>query len=123
MSYAKSDKIIKQYIQPTEIKKMHWNLTRTNLMQFVTEDSHYGVSWTIEKDTLWNKPRRFYNDFEIAKDVTLTISDSVVLPVQATVKLNKNSKIIFTQKGKIVNPSREEYKNFEKHRSAKIIQN
>lgn len=27
MSYAKSDKIIKQYIQPTEIKKMHWNPT------------------------------------------------------------------------------------------------
>lgn len=92
-------------------------------MQFVTEDSHYGVSWTIEKDTLWDKPRRFYNDFEIAKDVTLTISDSIILPPQSIIKLNKNSNIIFKEKGKIVDAYGEEYKNFEKHRSAKIIQN
>lgn len=121
MSYAKNDTIIKQYIQPTEIKKMHWNLTRTNLMQFVTEDSHYGVSWLIDKDALWEKPRRFYNDFEIAKDITLTISDSIILPPQSFIKLNKNSKIIFKEKGKIVDAYGKEYKNFHKHRTSAII--
>lgn len=111
----------KDYIQPTEIKKMHWNLTRTNLMQFVTEDSHYGISWKIENDTIWDKPRRFYNDFEIGENVTLTISDSIVLPPQATIKLNKKSKIIFTGKGKIVNAFGEEFLNFQKHRTAAIL--
>lgn len=111
----------KNYIQPTEIKKMHWNLTRTNLMQFVTEDSHYGVSWRIDKDTLWDKPRRFYNNFEIAKDVALTISDSIVLPPNSFIKLNKNSKIIFKEKGKIVDAFGKEYKNFDKSQGAKII--
>ncbi|MFA7686307.1 MAG: hypothetical protein WCY25_00410 [Moheibacter sp.] len=111
----------RNYLQPTEIKKMHWNLTRTNLMQFVTEESHYGVSWKIEKDTVWDKPRRFYNDFEIAKNVTLTISDSIVLPPQATIKLNKKSKIIFTGKGKVVNAFGEEFSNFQKHRTAAIL--
>lgn len=110
----------RNYLQPTEIKKMHWNLTRTNLMQFVTEDSHYGVSWRIEKDTVWDKPRRFYNDFEIAENVTLTISDSIILPPQSFIKLNKKSQIIFTGKGKIVNAFGEEYQNFDKHRTAAI---
>src|SRR5690606_18776861 len=67
----------RNYLQPTEIKKIHWNLTRTNLMQFVTEDSHYGVSWKIEEDTIWDKPRRFYNDFELEENVALTISDKI----------------------------------------------
>lgn len=111
----------RNYIQPTEIKKMHWNLTRTNLMQFVTEDSHYGVTWPIDKDTIWDKPRRFYNNFEIARDVTLTISDSIVLPPQAFMKLNKNSKIVLTGKGKITDAYGKEFKSFDKHKSAKIL--
>lgn len=62
-------------------------------MQFVTEDSHYGVTWQIEKDTIWDTPRRFYNDFEIAANVTLIVSDSIVLPPQSKIKLNPKSKI------------------------------
>lgn len=111
----------RNYIQPTEIKKMHWNLTRTNLMQFVTEDSHYGVTWPIDKDTIWDKPRRFYNNFEIARDVTLTISDSIILPPQSFIKLNKNSKIVLTGKGKITDAYGKEFKSFDKHKSAKIL--
>lgn len=119
MSQAGGDP--RNYIQPTEIKKIHWNLTRTNLMQFVTEDSQYGVTWQIEKDTIWDKPRRFYNNFEIAKDVTLTISDSIILPPQSLITLNKNSKIIFKEKGKIVDAYGKEYKSFQKHKTSKIL--
>ncbi|SMC35272.1 hypothetical protein [Moheibacter sediminis] len=111
----------KNYLQPTEIKKIHWNLTRTNMMQFVTEDSHYGANWIIEKDTVWDKPRRFYSDIEIAKNITLTISDSIVLPPQSFIKLNQNSKIVFLEKGKIVNAKGEKYENFQKHKTSKII--
>lgn len=111
----------KNYLQPTEIKKMHWNLTRTNLIQYVTEESHYGVTWFIENDTIWDKPRRFYNDFEIAKDRTLTIADSIILAPNAKIKLNKNSKIIFKESGKIVDAFGKEFKNFEQHRTSRII--
>lgn len=111
----------KTYLQPTEIKKIHWNLTQTNLMQFVTEESHYGVTWTINENTNWDKVRRFYNDFEIGKDVTLIISDSIILPPQSKIKLNKNSKIVFKGKGKLVNAFGQEYKNFDKHKTSKII--
>lgn len=111
----------RNWLPPPEIRKIHWNLTRTNLMQFVTEDSHYGVSWLIEKDTVWDKPRRFYNDLEIAKDVTLTISDSIILPPQSFIKLNKNSKIIITGNGMITDAYGNGYKNFDKHRTAMIL--
>lgn len=119
MSQTGSDP--KNYLQPTEIKKIHWNLTRTNMMQFVTEDSHYGVSWAIEKDTVWDKTQRFYNDFEIVNNVTLTISDSIILPPQSFIKLNKNAKIVFTGKGKIVDAFGREFRNYEKHQTSKII--
>lgn len=110
----------RNWIPPTEIQKMHWNLTRTNLMQFVTEDSHYGATWKITEDTTWNKPRRFYHDFELTENVTLTISDSIILAPHAKFKLNKNSKIIFQGKGKIVNAIGEEFKNFNLHKKASI---
>jgi len=120
LMHQRNSESTKDYLQPTEIKKMHWNLTRTNLMQFVTEDSHYGVSWEIENDTIWNKPRRFYNDFELMENVTLTISDSIILPPNATFKLNKNSTLIFTDKGKIVDASGNEFNNFQLHKKAII---
>ncbi|MET3731355.1 hypothetical protein [Moheibacter stercoris] len=111
----------RNWLQPTEIKKMHWNLTRTNLMQFVTPESHYGAKWDIKENTNWNKTRRFYNNFEVAKNVTLTISDSIVLPPQAYLKLNRGSKLIFEGKGKITDPYGKEFTNYEKHKSAEII--
>lgn len=111
----------KNWLPPTEIKKMHWELSRSNLMQFVTEESHYGVTLKIEKDTLWDRPRRFYNNFEIKENITLTISDSIILPPQSFIKLNKNSKIIFKGKGKIVDAFGQEYKNYDQHRKSGII--
>lgn len=113
----------RNWLPPTEIKKIHWNLTRTNLMQFVTPESYYGLNaiWYINQDTEWNKPRRFYHNFEIAQGVTLTISDSVILAPQSTIKLNKESKIIFKGKGQLTNAYGEPYKNFNKHRRAEII--
>ena len=113
----------KNWLPPTEIKKMHWNLSRTNLMQFVTPESAYGAVWNLNEDTNWDKPRRFYHNFELAANVTLTISDSIILPPQAYVKMNKNAQIIFKGKGKIVDAYGKEFKNFEKHRTAKIISN
>ncbi len=110
----------RNWLPPTEIKKMHWNLTRTNLIQFVTPESAYGAVWFLKEDTVWDRPRRFYHNFELARDKTLVISDSIILPPQSYIKLNKNSKIIFKGKGKIVDAHGRDFKNFEKHRTSII---
>lgn len=111
----------RNWIPPTEIQKMHWNLTRTNLMQFVTEDSHYGVSWKIEEDIIWDKQRRFYNDFELEENVILTISDKIILPPQAQIKLNKGAQIIFTGKGEVVDAMGERFSNFDLHKKSQVL--
>lgn len=90
-------------------------------MQFVTEDSHYGVSWKIEEDTIWDKPRRFYNDFELEENVTLTISDKIILPPQAQIKLNKGAQIIFKGKGEIVDAMGERFSNFDLHKKSQVL--
>lgn len=116
-----SHKSPRNWLPPTEIKKIHYNLSRTNMMQFVTPESAYGATWYLKEDTNWNEPRRFYHNFDLAKNTTLTISDVIILPPQSYIKLNKGSKIIFKGKGKIVNAYGKEYKNFQKHRTAKIV--
>lgn len=111
----------RNWLPPTEIKKIHYNLSTTNMMQFVTPESAYGATWFLKEDTNWDEPRRFYHNFEIAENKTLTITESIILPPQSYVKLNKNSKIIFKGKGKIVDAFGKEYKNFQKHKTSQII--
>lgn len=115
----------RNWLPPNEIKKIHWNLTRTNLMQFVTPESYYGSNaiWHLRENAVWDKPRRFYHNFELASNIILTISDSIILPPQGYIKMNKNSKIIFKENGKIVDAFGKEFTNFEMHRSADVIYN
>ena len=110
----------RNYLQPTEIKKIHEKLTSTNLMQFVTPESNYGETTMIYADETWGKTLRFYNNFELAKNVTLTISDSIVLPTNSTFKLNKGSTIIFKDKGEINFADGKEFTGWNKHSRAII---
>lgn len=110
----------RNYLQPTEIRKIHYKLSTTNLMQFVTAESHYGTTQKLYADEVWESPRRFYQNFELAKGVTLIIKDSIILPPNATFRLNKKSKIIFKNEGKIVYPGGKEFRGWNVHKRAKI---
>lgn len=111
----------RNWLPPTEIKRMHWNLTHTNLMQFVTPESAYNATWVLNQDTEWDKPRRFYHNFELSKGVTLTISNKIILPPQSFIKLNRNSKIILKKGAQIVDAFGKEYRNFILSKSSAII--
>lgn len=111
----------RNYLQPTEIQKIHENLTKTNLMQFVTDDSHYGKTVSINSDQNWSAKRRFYSDFTLNNDRTLTISEHIILPVNAKFNLNRNAKIVFSGNGKVTYPDGSAFTGWNKHRSAQII--
>lgn len=111
----------RNYLQPTEIQKMHYKLSTTNLMQFVTPVSHYGTTQIIYTDETWNKQRRFYSNSELAKGKTLIIENKIILPLRATFKLNKKSQIIFKGKGEIIFADGTPFNGWIKHRRAKII--
>src|SRR5690606_10307265 len=50
----------KNFLTPTQIRSVHNNLTRTNLIQFVTEDSYYNVGLRISQSQTWTNKRRIY---------------------------------------------------------------
>lgn len=112
----------RNYLQPTEIQKVHENLSKTNLMQFVTDESHYGKTVVIESDTTWNVQRRFFADFELSKGKTLTVSKPIFLPTNSKFTLMENSRVIFTEEGKITYPDGTEFKGWIKNATAQIIQ-
>ncbi len=118
MSYAPGDR---NYLEPTEIKKMHWTLTNTNMMQFVTAKSYYGTTVQITRDTNWSKQRRYYSNFELAAGRTLTISSTVTLPPQAFVKLNAGSRIVITKTGRLQDAYGNKFVKFHTARAGQVI--
>jgi len=111
----------RNYLQPTEILKAHQNLRETNLIQFVTEDSFLGNTFTINTDTNWTKTQRFYSNLNILDHVTLTISEPIIISPQAKISFGKNSKIQFKGNGKIMFPNEKEFTNFVNKTSNSII--
>ncbi len=110
----------RNYLQPTEIRKIHYNLSATNLMNFVVDDASYNTTHTIYTNEVWNKKRRFYYNFKLAKKVKLEINNIIIMPFDATFELKKKAEIIFKNKGKIIYPDGSEFKGWKLHRRAKI---
>ncbi|MDG4946348.1 hypothetical protein NMK71_07975 [Weeksellaceae bacterium KMM 9713] len=119
MSQKHSDP--RNYLQPTEIQKMHSNLSKTNMMQFVTEDSHYGTTQVLNKDQTWTELRRYYNDFVLQNGLRLRIANKIIMPTNAKITLNPGARIIFEEGGEIVYLDGTEFNGYELKADAKII--
>ena len=113
----------RNYLQPTEILKAHQNLRESNLIQFVTEDSFLGNTFVIDRNTTFSKTQRFYSNIKIADNVTLTISEPLIISPQATIVFGKNSKIVFEKSGKITCPNAKVFSNYVNKKSDSIVKN
>ncbi|WP_312923019.1 hypothetical protein [Empedobacter brevis] len=111
----------KNYLQPTEILKVHKNLRETNLIQFATEDSFLGNTFLINQNTKWEKTQRFYSNLKIENNIVLTISTPTIIAPQASIIFGKNSKIIFENDGKIIYPNGKEFTNYVDKMSSSIV--
>ncbi len=111
----------RNYLQPTEILKAHKNLRESNLLQFVTEDSFLGNTFTIPSDTNWAKTQRFYSNLELEPGVELKISEPIILSPQAKISFGKDAKIIFEKNGKIILPNGNEFTNYVNKKANSII--
>lgn len=112
----------RNYLQPTEILKVHKNLRETNLIQFVTEDSFLGNTFIMNENTDWNKTQRFYSNLKLENNITLTITEPIIISPQATIIFGNNSKIIFENKGKLIYPNGNDFKNYIHKKSNSIVQ-
>ncbi|MGV0833090.1 hypothetical protein ACTS9D_12890 [Empedobacter brevis] len=111
----------RNYLQPTEILKVHKNLRETNLIQFATEDSFLGNTFLINENTKWEKTQRFYSNLKIENNIVLTISTPIIIAPQASIIFGKNSKVIFENNGKLVYPNGKEFNNYLNKTSSSIL--
>ncbi|WP_322971200.1 hypothetical protein [Faecalibacter sp. LW9] len=113
----------RNYLQPTEILKAHKNLRESNLIQFVTEDSFLGNTFTIPSNTHWTKTQRFYSNLMLSDHVELRISEPIIMAPRAAITFGNQSKIIFEKNGKISYPNGKEFANYVNKKSNSIIKN
>ncbi|WP_314243391.1 hypothetical protein [Empedobacter tilapiae] len=73
------------FLTPTQIRTVHDNLTKTNLIQFVTEDSYYNAGLKITQDQTWNGKRRIYSDLIIESGANLTLKGDLIMPPQSVI--------------------------------------
>lgn len=113
----------KNYLQPTEILKAHKFLRESNLIQFVTDDSFLGNTFSIESNTNWIRTQRFYSNLTLANNIEIRISEPIIIAPQAKITFGNNAKIIFEKNGKIIYPNGKEFTNYINKKGNSIVKN
>lgn len=111
----------RNYIQPTEIGKIHKALMTTNLIQFVINNANYNVPRIIVENENWDfKTIRFYQDIIVEQGKVLVLNGTVIMPDDASVLLEKNA-ILVLNKAQLKTASNKPFTNIIKDKNAKII--
>ena len=82
------------YLQPTEIGKIHRNLRMSNIRNFLEEDVFSEVPYIIEENLEISMNYRAYEDIIVRNGVTLTISCELDLPANAKIIAEPDATII-----------------------------
>lgn len=114
-------KATKNYIQPTEIGKMHKAIMTTNLIQFIDNNANYNVPKIISKNENWDfKTIRFYQDIIVEEGNILILNGNVIFPANASILLKKDA-VLVLNKAELKTANNKPFTNIIKHKHAKII--
>lgn len=109
------------YIQPTEIGKMHKALMTSNLIQFVDEKSNYDVPRIVTSNENWDfKTLRFYQDIIVEEGKILILNGNVIFPIDTSILLKKNA-ILVLNKATLKTVNNKPFTNIIKSKHAKIV--
>jgi len=109
------------YIQPSEIGKIHKALMTSNLIQYVDENANYGEPKIIKENENWDfKTIRFYQDIIVREGKILILNENVILPKNASITLEKNA-ILVLNNTILKTPNNLPFTNIIKNKHAKII--
>ncbi len=118
---SQSGKAKRNYIQPTEIGKIHKALMTSNLIQFVTENANYNVPRIVSENENWNfKTLRFYQGIIVEEGKVLILNGKVILPDNASILLEKDA-ILVLNKAVLKTATNKIFINIIKEKHAKII--
>lgn len=92
----------KDYLQPTEIAKVNYNLNHTTLTSFV--DSNFIIESPLIIDSLLTVESkcRIYQSVDIKKGETLVVKSTLYIPKNAKVQIRKNGHLIIEKEGEII---------------------
>ena len=111
----------RNYIQPTEIGKIHKALMTSNLIQFVENNANYDVPRIISENENWDfKTIRFYQDIIVESGKILILNGNVILPPDSSILLEKDA-ILVLNKAKLITADNKPFTNILKEKHAKII--
>lgn len=82
------------YLQPSEIGKMHRNLRLTNIRDFLTHDVYVSNPMVIEGDHVMDMDFKSYEDFIIASGATLEVSCPISFPQQASLIIQPGGRLV-----------------------------
>jgi hypothetical protein len=109
------------YIQPSEIGKMHKALMTSSLIQYVEENANYDVPKIISENENWDfKTIRFYQDIIVEEGRILILNGKVILPPNASILLKKEA-ILVLNNTTLITATNEPFTNIIKSKNAKII--
>ncbi len=118
---SQSGKSPRNYIQPSEVGKMHKALMTSNLIQFVTEDSNFDTPRIISKNENWDfKTLRFYQSIIVKQNTVLILNGTVIFPPNASIILEKNAVLILNN-ATLKTAGRKPFTNIIKKKHARII--
>ncbi len=119
---SQSGKSPRNYIQPSEIGKMHKALMTSNLIQFVSEDANFNVPMIISENENWDfKTLRFYQDIIVKEGKILILNGTVIFPPNASITLEKNATLVLN-KATLKTANKKPFTNIIKRKHATIIQ-
>lgn len=108
----------RNWLPPSEIRKIHHNLSMTNLLQFVDKNSWYENTQVLAENDHWNTKRRYYSSFHINPGVTIEITDTVILPSQSKIYLDRNARLHLTKNGVLMAADGKKFTRIEMHNTA-----
>jgi len=109
------------YIQPTEIGKMHKALMASNLIQYVDRKANYNVPKIVSENENWEfKTIRFYQDIIVEEGTILVFNGNIIFPPDASILLEKGA-ILVLNKATLKTATNQPFTNIIKSKHAKII--
>jgi hypothetical protein len=82
------------YLQPTEIGKIHRNLRMSNIREFLTEDVYSNVPFVVDEDLEISMNYRSYEDIIVRSGATLTISCELDMPGRGRIIAEPGANVI-----------------------------
>lgn len=85
---------VNDYFRPLQVGRMHRELGRSNLRQFVDCDQTHATSQVVNTDETWDFDRRVYGDIIVETGATLILTCKLLMPLNGRITVKRGARLI-----------------------------